>query len=303
MTYRTVFALLIAAANFSFAQPRITNVEKLPLDSTHTWAAPRFSPDGARIYFTQANFDGIWEYTPSSRLVRTITTDSKSGYGFAFSADNNSIAYRRAVQGGGRRRSYEIITQNLSSGSAAVRARGTGLSVPAFAQSELVYASGKQTNNMGKVSTTSVSILGIENTKIALLRNGRKEILDPMGNGNYIWPALSPDGTLLVAYEMDHGAFISDLNGHLIVKLGRRDAPAWTRDGKWIVYMNDRDDGDKLQSSDLKAVSSDGTSTVVLTETPDVMEMYPDCSPTDDRIVCASAEGSIYVLSYTEEAR
>ena len=67
--------------------------------------------------------------------------------------------------------------------------------------------------------------------------------------------------------------------------------------------MSDKDDGDQLQSSDLRAVSDDGTHTVTLTDTPDIKEMYPACSPTDSRIVCSSDEGDIYLITYTEDAQ
>ncbi len=300
MKHLLYLGLLLFLVNPGSAQLRITKIEKLPLQGGHDWSAPRFSRDGARIYFTQADYTGIWEYTRATRSVRTITMDPKSGYGFALSDDNKSIAYRRLVPGQTRRRNFEIVTRDLTTGVSAVQARGTGLSVPAFAHSTLVYSSGKQTKNLSKASGSSVTVLGIENTKIALLRNGKKILLDPLGNGSYIWPSLSPDSTRLVAYEMDRGAFICDLNGHVLARLGRRDAPAWTRDGKWIVYMNDKDDGDQLRSSDLRAVSTDGKQTADLTRTPDVTEMYPDCSPTDDQIVCASAEGDLYVLTYGE---
>jgi Tol biopolymer transport system component len=303
MKYFLLFAALTFLAGPSLAQPKATNMEKLPLAAGQDWAAPRFSPDGTRIFYTRAEYDGIWEYTPATKTVRTITTDPKSGYGFAVSADGRNVAYRRLVLDGGRRRTYEIVSQELTSSTSVVQARGQGLSVPSFARSALVYSAGKQAKNLNKVSAASVTILGIENTKIALLRNGQKVLFDPLGNGSYIWPALSPDGTRLVAYEMDHGAFVCDLDGNLLAKLGRRDAPAWTRNGKWLVYMNDKDDGDQLLSSDLRAVSSDGIQTVDLTSTPDVMEMYPDCSPTDNRIVCSSAEGDLYLISYTEEPR
>lgn len=303
MKHLLLLCLIVCLTSPGLGQLRSTKVEKLPLPGGHDWAAPRFSADGARIYFTQTDYNGIWEYSPATKSVRTITTDPKSGYGFTISSDNKRVAYRRTVPGQGRRRNFEIVTQDLTSGASTVQARGTGLSVPSFAQSTLVYRVGKQAKNLSKVSGSSAALLGIENTKIALLRDGKKVLLDPLGNGSYIWPSLSPDGTRLVAYEMDHGTFVCNLNGRVLARLGRRDAPAWTRDGKWLVYMSDKDNGHQMQSSDLRAVSVDGTRTADLTNTPDVMEMYPDCSSIDNRIVCASAEGDIYVITYAEEAQ
>src|SRR5512142_445405 len=74
MKHLLLLGLTLCLVAMSFAQPRATVVEKLPLDSGHDWAAPRFSPDGMRIYFTQSGYDGIWEYTVASKAVRTITS-------------------------------------------------------------------------------------------------------------------------------------------------------------------------------------------------------------------------------------
>ena len=65
--------------------------------------------------------------------------------------------------------------------------------------------------------------------------------------------------------------------------------------------MDDRDDGHVVLSSDLYAVSSDGMTTVRLTDTPGVHEMYPECSPTDNTVVCSSLNGDLYLLTYIEE--
>jgi Tol biopolymer transport system component len=143
--------------------------------------------------------------------------------------------------------------------------------------------------------------LGIEETKIALTVKGKKVTLDPFGQGSYIWPSLSPDKQFLVAYEIDRGAFVCDLTGKVISTFGRRDAPTWTRSGRWIVYMEDKDDGHRLLSSDLFAVTRDGSSTVQLTSTAALMELDPHCSPTENKIVCSTSDGSILLLEYEEQ--
>jgi Tol biopolymer transport system component len=65
--------------------------------------------------------------------------------------------------------------------------------------------------------------------------------------------------------------------------------------------MNDKDDGHKLLSSDIFAVSPDGKNVVQLTSTAGVMELNPQCSPTENKIVCNSADGAIIILEYEEQ--
>jgi len=298
----TISALVFAVVLTSEAQLRITKVEKLPLSTSQEWAYPRFSPDGKRVYFTAAQGNGIWVYSPQSRATRQITVDAKSGSSFNISPDGNQIVYRRSVwDRKTKTRKQEVVLKNLSTGSSRVLASGPDVSVPVFSQDIVLYSIKGETKNLASIrNLDEVSILGIEETKIALVRNGKKVLLDPLGKGSYIWPSLSPDKKLIVAYDMDQGSFVCDLDGNIISKLGRRDAAVWTRSGKWILYMVDRDDGYRILSSDLYAISPDGVTVTQLTATEEVMEMHPQCSPTENKIVYSTLGGEIYLLRYEE---
>jgi Tol biopolymer transport system component len=297
--------ILLSFVLFSIttAQIKIVSVEALPLDSLHQWSHPRFSPDGQKILFTTVDLDGIWQYSPQKKQTEQITDSPKSGAAFSVSSDGGQIAFRRtAVRN--RRRTQELVLQDLGSRNSTVIASGPELSAPTFDQSRVVYSKGKGTFNLTKrPAPARVSVLGIENAKIVLNRAGRKVLFDPLGNGHYTWPAISPDGTRIVAYDMDRGAFVCNLDGTNLSFLGRCDSPTWTRDGKWIVFMDDRDDGNRLLSSDIAAVSPDGKKIVRLTTTDDILELNPQCSPAENKIVCESYDGRIYVLSYVLEGK
>jgi Tol biopolymer transport system component len=74
------------------------------------------------------------------------------------------------------------------------------------------------------------------------------------------------------------------------------------RSGKWIVYMDDRDDGHAITASDLYCISVDGRMKVRLTATP-AIELTPQCSPTENLIVCSTLNGEILLLRYEEGKR
>ncbi|MCX6134971.1 MAG: hypothetical protein NTU47_14255 [Ignavibacteriales bacterium] len=300
---RSLFFMLMAlCASIGYAQITITRTEKLTLSGSNTWSHPQFSPTGSLIYFTSVDGNGIWEYTPRTKSIRQITSDAKSGLAYNISADGKSIIYRRTQHDKtGRTRRQDVVLMNLAKRSQTVVASGTDLSAPSFSDNVPVYSTKSRIDKLPKsAAVTNVSILGIEDTKIALNVNGTKTLLDPLGKGSYVWPALSPDKQQIVAYEMDRGAFVCNLRGAVISRLGRRDAPSWVRSGKWIVYMEDKDDGHKLLSSDLFAVSPDGKTVTQLTSTAGILELYPQCSPTENKIVCSTSDGSILVLEYEE---
>lgn len=285
------------------AQLRVTAIEKLPIDPSGHWGSPRFSPDGQSVFFTDANSNGIWEFALRSRTVRQITADSQAGATFNISSDGSQIVYRRTTYDQRTRsRKQEIVIRGLLDGSTRVVVSDRNVSVPVFSQNAVVYSVQGQIKNLSAIANDrEVAVLGIEDTKIALNRNGKKVLLDPLKDGSYIWPALSPDRQWIVAYEMDRGSFVCDLQGRVMSRLNRRDAAVWSRSGNWLIYMDDKDDGHRVMSSDLHAITHDGKRQVRLTFTDDVMEVYPNCSPTENKIVCSSLEGALYLLSYEEQ--
>jgi Tol biopolymer transport system component len=299
-TILTLSALLAMLGSVAVAQIEITRTERLDLGSGQQWDHPQFSPDGRTIYYTTAAYDGIWSYSTENGL-RQITADPKSGYGFSVSPNGDQIAYRRSTMDSQtRRRSQELVVTDLRTGQSTTIASGPSLPLPSFGAESLIYSNGSTTQGLSKQNVPGTTLLGIESTKIAISRNGNKELLDPFGDGRYIWPSLSPGGSSIVAYEMGRGTIVMTVDGEITTRLGKKNAPVWTRDGKYIIYMEDRDDGHRILSSDLFCVSPDGSTTTQLTRTDNVTELFPACSPTEDKIVTSSLEGSIYVLSYRE---
>ena len=101
---------------------------------------------------------------------------------------------------------------------------------------------------------------------------------------------------------MARGAFVCDLAGKGLVRLGRIDAPAWTHNGAWIISMHEKNDGHVITGADLYATTPDGSRKIQLTNSP-VVKLAPSCSPVDNRILCATADGTILVLTYEEASR
>ncbi|MCK5571244.1 MAG: PD40 domain-containing protein [Bacteroidetes bacterium] len=302
---RGLWLILVAlCASMATAQLTVVSVERLSAGEMGGWSHPRFSPDGQRLYFTRFDFNGIWEYRFQDQSVRRITSDPRSGYGFAVSDDGTRMAYRRTIiNQTSRRRVQEIVVANLIDGSEEMVTTGKDLSLPAFSGNTVVYSGALLDGSAGDRPSRQVSLIGIQDEKIALHAGGVTVLLDPLVGGRYIWPSLSPDGKRLVAVAMEGGAFVCDLQGTVHSMLGKRNAPAWTREGQWIIYMNDQDDGHQVTGSDIHFVSADGRESGQLTFTADLFEMYPRCSPVDNRIVCSTYQGDILLITYEEVLR
>lgn len=282
----------------ALSQFRIVSTERITLSADHSWGYPRFGPDGSKVYYTTQSYDGIWEFDIKTKAVRQLTPDPGAGYAFAFSKDGNTIAYRRTFRGSKPAdKRQEIMSVSIRDGNTRVLGSARTVSPPVSVEGAFTFLTGDVLSDT-PTKTTAIAVLGIVKTKIALYLNGARVTLDPFGDGSYIWPSLSPDGNRLVAYEMDRGAFVYDMTTRAITKVGRADGPSWTRDGAWLVGFEERNDGYKIVGSDLLAVSPDGKKRLSITETTDTIELFPSCSPTEDRIVCHTLDGSILLLTY-----
>jgi Tol biopolymer transport system component len=285
------------------AQLQVAGIEQLQLGDSVEWSNPRFAPDGSAIFLTSAFYRGIWRFDMMTRSLLRVTGDQGAGYGFSLSPDGRTIAYRRTtIDPVTHRRMQEILRKSLKDETSLVLEAGPNLSIPTFVPNGPVFLSDGRliSSTPAKAIAEGTYILGIERTKIVLMRDGVKELLDPLGNGSYIWPSLSPDGSRILAFEMAHGAFICDLAGHVSAQLGRCNAPVWTRDGQWVVFMSDRDDGHEIISSDLYAVRPDGKDLIRLTSDESVIELFPDCSPVENAVVFCTNNGRIFILRYRE---
>lgn len=286
------------------AQIRITGHSTLPLPPAQQWHQPRFSPDGGSVYLTNSSLDGIWRYERLTSRLTELTRDRASGDAYTLSEDGRRLSYRRtSYQGRDRRRLQEIVVMDVKNGSSRVTGTGEDLSEPLFDGDQVLYAAGARTKTLtGTPRSASVYIIGTESGGIAIVRNGAKSLLNPISGGSYIWPSLSPDRTRLAARDIrSRTTFVCTLDGTIIARLGRGNAPVWTRDGQWIICMEDKDNGHRITGSELVAIRADGSVRLQLTRTSDVAELFPSCSPVENKIICSTTDGRVLQLTYEAE--
>jgi Tol biopolymer transport system component len=286
--------IVIALPGWLGAQIKVTSAQKLAIAEKKEWAQPKFSPDGKKIYFSSI------EYTLETKTTRKITDDPRCGFGFSISHDGSEIIYRRTYDEISPDRQQEIVVINLSTGTEQVVNRGTYLSPHVFLNMSVVGSGSRNVLKGSAPAASDVAVIGIDNQKIQLFQNGKINSIDPLGNGSYIWPVLSPDKKYLMAYEMEKGTFIADLSGKVLKMIGRCDAARWSRDGRWIFYTVEKNDGHQITGSDIFYRSLQEEAGHLLLDSPSVSELSPDCSPVDNVIVCSTLDGSLILIRYEE---
>ena len=166
---------------------------------------------------------------------------------------------------------------------------------PRFADAETVtYLTAENARYVAEpVDMTAELRVDNENLDLNLYRNGKKIVLKPHGDVNYIWSSLSPNKKYIL-FNTLHGTAICDLSGKELVNLGNINAPVWYGND-YVVGMNDQHDGYFITSSEIMMASVDGVERVALTKAED-MGYYPNVDALAGRIVYSNENGEIRML-------
>lgn len=248
---------------------------------------PHLSPDGDKFLFTDLNFSGLHLFDFITKEVIKLSDKQGSGFKPVFS-DDGSIVFFRENEYEGFRKVSKICSVNLNTGEKAIiESKKRNVSTPQIINNQLFYTVDGKSSEVSD-NTTAVFI---ERQKIVLYSKGIRKAFTPKGDGNYIWASLSPDEKKILFTFAGHGTYISDL--------GYLNAPKWYSNNH-IVGMKDYDDGSRQTASDIYLVSADGSETIQLTETGNIIEMYPDCSVKSSKIVYHTNTGNIYCILLTK---
>ncbi len=286
------FAQLVTAQ-----QINVLSIEKIKGTEKGGYFYPKFSPSNDYVLLTQINYDGLVKYSFDKGNLTIVNNDPGAGYDVQISDDGTLILYKK-IELIGKLRHNSLLTQRLSTNEKKTLVTPTRENITGrIMNSSPVYVKGK---NMIKNSSVPKNILQniitIEDQKMVLYKNGVRKELCPNGKEkSYIWPSISPDGTQIVYTVAGKGTFVTNLDGTNTKSLGKLSAPKWAGN-KYIIGMDDKDDGEKLLSSVLVAVTVDGKIRQTI-ETPEgKMAMYPAASADGKRIVCNTENGELFII-------
>jgi Tol biopolymer transport system component len=304
------FVLLLTA--ISLAQNiSVVKVEQITTKSQGEFYYPQFSFDGSKIFFTSESYKGLWYYDAAAKAIVNLNNLHGAGYQPVISKDGNKVMFRVDDYSEGIKKSAMVLQDVNSKSLVTIEEKTRGLSAPIHRiDDKVVYTKADEVNavlinSAAKLNKNEITDMFayVDNSNIVLAANGSKKILSPLGKGNYIWSSVSPDKTKLLFTLAGKGTFISDLNGTILYEIGYANAPVWSPDGKWILYMVDKDDGTNFISSDIFISSADDNKKFQLTNEPDRINMYPLWSSKGDKVVFNSAEGEIILLELKIDSR
>jgi len=301
---RFLISVLLIFSATGFGQ-QINVLETVAITSgSRDFTSPQFSPDGSKILFTQSGFRGLWLYDLSDKSIIQLNDHTGAGYEPVFTKDGRQVIFRvdeyikkrrysaLAIQAIGDEKT-QYLTEKMRHLSPAILLNSNRL---VYRVNEDVKS--VRLNNDKSIKThIADEIYGyIDNGKIIIQNYGIRKERIPIENRDYIWFSLSPNKSEFIFTVVGGSTFISDINGNILTELGKANAPQWSPDGKWILYMVDEDDGHVITASDIWVYNLERKTKVQLTKTNDIHEMYPAWSPKMDKIVCALNSGNIALI-------
>jgi len=280
----------------------VTKIKQITTPEQGKFYHPVGNYDDTKILFSSDNYKGLWIFDNITGKISKINDYISAGYNADFTKDGEVISRNDNFLN--NRRFISVMKYNpVTKTETTLVENLRGVSEIKLIRGEAVaYSKEKQVvtefmnNKLNKIDVDKIPILLVENSNLVLYKGGKRKVLNPLGEGNYIWASVSPNGSRLLFTLVGVGSFVTDLNGTVLTELGYAHFPQWSKDGNWITFMKDYDDGEKVIDSELYVASADGKTIVNITNTKDVYEMYPQWSKIGNAIYCNSTEGIIYKI-------
>ena len=291
-----LFFLVIAQIALA-QQINVLSIEKIKATDTGGYFYPKISPDNQFILMTRGNYSGLYQYSPVSKSLKTLNEDPGAGYKVQISDDGNTVLYNKTelIR---KLRHNSLISQTISNGEKKVLVAPTREQITGkMVNSNPVYVKNRNLVKSNSVKPTdNLYLITIENQKMVLYKNGVRAELTPSGaNASYIWPSISPDNKNIVYTVTGKGTYVCSVTGKNVTSLGKLNAPYWAGN-RYVVGMDDRDDGEKLISSSLIITSIDGKLRKKLETPTGINAMYPSASKDGSRIAFNTDRGEVYLM-------
>lgn len=294
--------IFIFIANLLTAQKvKVVETTKVPIDIVEQTFYPQFNKDDTKIIFSSAGYKGLFVYQLETKESSIITEANGAGYN-PLILNSKTILYRTfdLVEG---KKYHSLRLYDLKTGiENTIQKDKRLLKLPKQnINNELLIVE----NSVVKKENISEQLLlknsepnraiYVEDNNLILVYGNETKILNPLGEGVYVWESFSSDGKKILFSFGNQGTFVCDLEGNILLNIKDARYPKFSPNGKYISYMNDKDNGYNYISSDILVYSIDLNESFEVTNTEDKIEMFAEWSNDGNRLVYNTTEGEIFI--------
>lgn len=278
---KLVLTLALCATLSAGAQVvNVSGIERVNLPEDVATQVAAISPAGDYLLLSTDTHQGLAKLDLATGERTVITNAPGAGYNVRISEDGNNIVYRQTSVNNKKLR--QVAVQNYN--------------VATHATEQVV----KPTRDMKKVQASALkkasTAYATQNYELMVNVGGKARQLTPLGTGKrYIWVSLSPNGEKVLFFVSGDAAYVCNIDGSGLQKLGMIHAAKWL-DDNIVVGMNDKDNGEVYTSSEIVAVNLQGQRQVLTSG--DMIAMYPQCG--GDKIAFTTDAGEVYMINLTK---
>ena len=279
---------------------RVLSNEEISIPGSGGYFNPVLSPAGDFMLVTSADLTGLLKYDFATKKLTPVTAGASAGFDAQISSDGSALVYRTAEYKN-RLRYVSLKSLDLKTGKETVLIEPTRNLEGVVVKDGTVLAVDNGTLTSRRVAGKTLSVVppvsSIKNGSLYVTRGNSTRLVSPLGEDKgYLWNSVSPDGTKLLFYVIEHGkAYVSGIDGSNPVSLGVLRAPKWMGND-WVVGMLDFDDGHVVTASKIIAVTANGTVRQDLTDSS-VIATYPAPSSDGSKILYNTGDGKIYLMN------
>jgi len=263
----------------------------------------KYSHDGSKLLMTDQSNNGLKVYNTQNKNLSFLTRSTDAGLESYF-AQNNEDVYFITHDFEEKKRMSSLYVQNITSGARKPIVEGvrnlklvkTNANVILYYENGILKEYDLARASFNDVIGDHIGVFSDADLNLAVYKNGKAELIHPSGPGSYLWPSMSPQQDKILYTLSGLGTFICDLNGQNLIELGKMNAPNWSPDGKFVIGMDDEDDGQKYIKSNIILVSSDGTKRQNLTLKTDIIATFPILSPDGKKVIFNDDKGMVYEM-------
>ncbi len=291
---------LLAFCQLIFAQ-KIEVIKNVQIPAQVIGTLPIISPTGDYLLLTGSDAKGLQKYDLTTKNLSTITSDRGAGFGAKISQDGSQVIYRN-TEYKGKLRYTTLKSMDVETGKETVLIESTR-NLQGFDMTDgtvLAVDNGKLVKKRvtgDKVSARNTPpVTSIKEGKLYVTTKRKAKEISPSGKDkSYLWSSVSPDGKKILYYVIETAnSYVCDIDGSNVTSLGVLRAPKWMGND-WVVGMVDYDNGEVVTSSQIVAVSANGTGRTVLTDNS-VIAMNPSASDDATKITYNTADGKIFIM-------
>lgn len=298
----------VAAFTAQAQQFEVVSTQQLSVGAEDVFH-PVFTPDGNSLLVSSAGYDGLGIIDIASQSYTKVTDMRGAGWMPAISEDGKTVVVRNLDNQSQGLSLYSIDLNSLSRN--VVASNIEHINRVNLVNGVLSYGVG------GKVATKKVTapisavempnnvFVTEEDLKLVVYNNGRRIELDPLKGQfgswepQYIWTSLSPDKTKIL-FHCANNAYVCDLNGGNLVKLGHMGCPQW-RGNNHVVGHKEAHDGYHLTKGEIIIVGADGKNLQQLSTTSSEIKTFPSVSADGSKIAFHTEDGKLYLMTIKEK--